>query len=420
MKKRVAIITHETSLVGGLATMVTFLYRTLVQSGRYQPELISLATSASDTASLQLRSPRTWLRQPKIVDLAWHDLVFKHAGVWGSELEFQRYQPRRKLTDLLQRFDLLQFVVGSPPWVCVAEGTDRPVFLWTATTTRADRASQMQKGSSLRRAWSSVMVPITERFEHRGLKAAHSVFALSEYTRSAIQPVVGAEKLVLAPCGVDTELFRPSPDATGKYILCVARFSDPRKNVRLLLDAYAQLKTKLDVVPDLYLIGDLPCEESRLHLQRLGIAGKVQLLGPKRGEELAAVYRNALFFVLSSNEEGLGIVILEAMASGLPVVSTACGGPATAISEGVTGLLTPIGNGGALADAMEALLRDPGLCARMKREARKTAVERFSIAAAGQVFLDEYDKMWKPVTEPQMHRAVKSPFPAVTAHLSEP
>lgn len=420
MKKRVAIITHETSLDGGLATMVTFLYRTLLNSGRYEPELISLATSASDTASLQLRSPGTWLRQPKIVDLAWHDLVFKHVGVWGSELEFQRYQPRRKLTDLLQGFDLLQFVVGSPPWVCVAENTDRPVFLWTATTTRADRASQMQKGSSLRRAWSSVMVPITERFEHRALKAAHSVFALSEYTRSAIQPVVGAEKLVLAPCGVDTDLFRPSADATGKYILCVARFSDPRKNVRLLLDAYAQLITKLEVVPDLYLIGDLPSEESRLHLQRLGLAGKVQLLGPKRGEELAEVYRNALFFVLSSNEEGLGIVILEAMASGLPVVSTACGGPATAISEGATGLLTPVGNARALADAMEALLSDPALCARMRREARTIAVERFSIAVAAQVFLDEYDDMWKPLTEPQMHRAVKSPFPAVPAHLSEP
>lgn len=421
MKKRVAIITHEMSLVGGLPTMITFLYRTLLRSGRYEPEIISLATSASDRASLQLRSPATWLHKPKIEHLAWHDLVFTHVGVWCSELEFQRYRPRRMLTELLQGFDLLQFVVGSPPWVCVAEGIDRPVFLWTATTTRADRASQMQTGSLLKRTWSSVMVPITERFEHRALKASDSIFALSEYTRSAVEPIVGAGKVVLAPCGVDTELFRPAANARGDYVICVARFSDPRKNVRLLLDAYAQLKKKLKVIPDLYLIGDPPSEESRLHLQRLGIADKVQLLGPKRGEELADVYRNALFFVLSSNEEGLGIVILEAMASGLPVISTACGGPATAIAEGVTGTLTPLGDAGALADAMEALLRDPAVCARMGKEGRRIAVERFSLAAAGKVFLDQYDNMLKgPVSEPQMHRAMKSSFSAVPAALPEP
>lgn len=420
MKKRVAIITHETSLVGGLPTMVFFLYRTLLESGRYEPDIISLATSASDTTSLQLRSPKTWLRQPQIEDLAWHDIVFKHVGVWGSELEFQRYRPRRMLTELLQDYDLLQFVVGSPPWVCVAEGIDRPVFLWTATTTRADRASQMRNGSAFRRTWSSAMVPLTERFEHRGLKAANSVFALSEYTRAAVQPLVGAAKVVLAPCGVDTELFRPSANAIGKYILCVARLSDPRKNVRLLLDAYSQLKTKLDAVPDLYLIGDPPSEESRLHLQRLGIADRVHLLGPKLGEELADLYRNALFFVLSSNEEGLGIVILEAMASGLPVVSTSCGGPATAILEGVTGRLTPIDDAGALADAMEALLRDPALCARMGIEGRRIAVERFSITAAGKVFLDQYDKMWnEPLSEPEMHR-VKRSLSSLPAALSEP
>lgn len=421
MKKRVAIITHETSLVGGLPTMVTFLHRTLLQSGRYEPEIISLATSASDRASLQLKSPETWLRQPKIEHLAWHDLVFRHVGVWGSELEFQRYRPRRMLTDLLQEFDLLQFVVGSPPWVCVAEEIDRPVFLWTATTTRADRASQMRKGSSLKRIWTFVMVSIAERYERRALKSAHSVFALSEYTRFAVEPIVGPGRVIMAPCGVDTERFRPAAKARSNYILCVARLSDPRKNVRLLLDAYAQLKKKLKVIPDLYLIGDSPSEESRLHLQRLGIAHKAQLLGPKQGEELAELYRDALFFVLSSNEEGLGIVILEAMASGLPVISTACGGPATAISEGLTGMLTPIGDAGALADAMEALLRDPAVCARMGKEGRRVAVERFSLPSAGKVFLDQYDKILKsPVSEPRMHRAMKSPFSAMPATLPEP
>src|SRR5882672_4468952 len=120
MTKRVAIITHELSLVGGLPTMITFLRNTLLQSGRYEPELISLATSISDPASLALTRPSTWLHGIQIRRVPWHDLSFTHVGTWGSELEFQRYRPRRMLTELLKRYDLLQFVAGSPPWVCTA------------------------------------------------------------------------------------------------------------------------------------------------------------------------------------------------------------------------------------------------------------------------------------------------------------
>ncbi len=418
MKKRVALITHEMSLVGGLPTMITFLYRTLLESGRYQPELISLATSASDTASLQLKAPRTWFRGAKIEQVPWHDFVFTHVGVWGSELEFQRYRRRRKLTEVLQRYDLLQFVVGSPPWVCTADGADRPIFLWTATTTRADRASQMRRGSILRRAWSLLMVRISERYERRALKATHSVFALSEYTRAAVQSIAAPGKVVLAPCGVDTDLFRPAEKPDSSYIVCVARFSDPRKNVRLLLDAYAMLQKRVAPAPDLYLIGDPPSEEARLQLRSLGLAEKVRLIGPKQGEELAELYRNALFFVLSSNEEGLGIVILEAMASGLPVVSTMCGGPATAIVEGETGFLTPVGDAQALADAMEILLRDPILFAYMGKEGRRIAEERFSLAAASKVFLDKYDELLKDrESELPCQKSMQDSFSAMPAAL---
>ena len=400
MKKRVALITHEISGAGGLPTMIAFLHRLLTESGRYEVELISLATSASDSASLQLKSPATWIREPRIERVPWRDLTFTHAGVWGSELEFQRYRPRRKLTELLQAYDLLQFVVGSPPWVCIAEGIDRPTLLWTATTTRADRASQIRNGSMARRAWSSLMIPLTEQSERRGLEAAHKVFALSEYTRAAVESIIGPERVVLSPCGVDTNLFRPGARPQTGYMLSVARFSDPRKNVRLLLEAYAELLQKIPGAPDLYLIGDPPSEAAQLYLQSLGIARKVQLLGPKHGEELAALYRNTLFFVLSSDEEGLAIVILEAMASGLAVVSTDCGGPATAVGQGETGLLTPVGDAKELAGAMELLTQDANLRERFGREGRRVAEERFSLASAGQVFLDTYDKVLNATSSP--------------------
>jgi glycosyltransferase involved in cell wall biosynthesis len=238
------------------------------------------------------------------------------------------------------------------------------------------------------------MIPLAEGYERRGLRCARQVFALSEYTRRAVSSICDPSKVTLAPCGIDTDLFRPGPSAAGDYLICVARFSDPRKNVRLLLDAYAAVRHRVAQLPDLYLIGDPPSEASQQYLQRLGLAGKVRLMGPKSGEELATLFRNALFFVLPSNEEGLAIVILEAMASGLAVVSTDCGGPSTAITEGETGFLTPVGDVSALAAAMEKLLADPALRQRLGQAGRRCAVERFSFAAAGRIFLEKYDEFF--------------------------
>jgi len=391
--KKVALITHEMSVVGGLPTMVKFLYRTLLESGRYDPTLISLATSASDQASLQLMSPGSWLQGAQIQKIVWHDLMFNHAGVWGSELEFQRYRPRRKLSELLEPYDILQFVVGSSPWARVARHTNRPILIWTATTTSADRASQRREASFQRRVWSSLMMPITEQYERRSLEAANTIFALSEYTKTIVEAKVGRDKVLLAPCGVDTSMFHPTPTPNGNYILSVGRFSDPRKNVRLLLEAYAELCRRMPDSPDLYLVGEQPLEAVQLHLIKLGLANKVGLIGPKKGEELAEIYRRAKFFVLSSDEEGLAIVILEAMASGLACVSTDCGGPATAVKNGRTGFLTPVGDAAQLASRMAALLADERLRLQMGKAARKVAEERFSLAATGQVFLRRYDEL---------------------------
>ena len=109
--------------------------------------------------------------------------------------------------------------------------------------------------------------------------------------------------------------------------------------------------------------------------------------------ELARLYREVVVFVLSSDEEGLGIVILEAMASGLPVVSTDCGGPGTAIVEGKTGFLTPVGDADALAEAMQRFLDDSSLCQHMGRAGRRVAGEQFSLAVTGKVYLDHYDRL---------------------------
>jgi glycosyltransferase involved in cell wall biosynthesis len=98
-------------------------------------------------------------------------------------------------------------------------------------------------------------------------------------------------------------------------------------------------------------------------------------------------------FVLSSTEEGLGIVILEAMACGIPVVSTRCGGPEVSVIDGVNGYLTPLEDDKTLALRMKALVSDDELRRVMGRKGRHLAEERFSLAVTSQTILNTYDQL---------------------------
>ena len=178
------------------------------------------------------------------------------------------------------------------------------------------------------------------------------------------------------------------------YILTVSRLSDPRKNVRLLIDAYYHLRQERPSVPRLVLAGTTaPPPSDWEYAKTLGLAEHIEVRVNLSLGELAALYRDAAVFVLSSDEEGLGVVILEAMASGLPVISTDCGGPATAVLHGQTGLLTPVGDVKALAEAMRYLLTDVSLRRRMGQAGRERAEHVFSLDAAGQVYLRKYDEL---------------------------
>jgi glycosyltransferase involved in cell wall biosynthesis len=390
--RRIALVVHELVRVGGLPTMTDFLRRVAIESGRYQPDIITIATSAADRSSVLLRSPRSWLRGIQVGTVTWRGIDHPHVGAWFSELEFQRYRPRRALTALLQQYDLVQVIAGTPAYAYAAAHVTCPLLVWTATTSWPDRASRFRTASVGRKAVSSLMIPIAQRYDRLALRRADAVFALSRYTLATVQPFAQPGRATLAPCGVDTALFQPGA-IPRRYILSTARFSDARKNVTLLLRAYAETVRRRRTVPDLWLVGDAPSPANRVLMQELGIAEHVRLLGEKSAKELAALYREALMFVLPSDEEGLAIVVLEAMASGVPVVSTNCGGPATAITDGETGLLTPIGDVSAMVSSIERVLDDEGLRKRIAHAARRRIEDRFSIQAAGNVFLDKYDEL---------------------------
>lgn len=389
-RRRVALVTHAVD--GGVGSMVRFLAQVLEESGLYEPEIILVATSVRDPASVRLLKPGTWLRGPRMIPGEFGSLPCNHVGAFLSELEFLRYRPRRILNQLLSRYDLIQVVAGTPAWAGVALAVDRPVCLFAATTAAQERVSRLRGSVGWRRLWLQAMTRITSRIERSVISAVDCVFAESSYTYSLLAPWRGMGRMVIAPPGVDTSFFVPAAAfRPGGHIIAVGRLADPRKNVGLLLRAYRQLRDSLPLAPRLVFVGHTPLQPAdEALLGDLELTAHVEVHVNVAPEALRALYRGASLFVLSSDEEGLGIVILEAMASGLPVVSTDCGGPRTAVEPGETGLLTPVGDVQALAGAMRALLADPLHCQRMGRAGRNLIERRFSLAAAGRIYLDEY------------------------------
>lgn len=158
-------------------------------------------------------------------------------------------------------------------------------------------------------------------------------------------------------------------------ILCVAHIR-PRKGQMVLIEALGRL-------PDLgfqaVLAGDTKdssyLADLRAAIDRYGLNGRVTLAGLLEGEKLVQAYAEADIFVLPSFHEPFGIVVYEAMSSGLPVVASDVDGIREQVTEGVEGLLVPPGNPDALAGALRKIMVDTEMRAEMGQRAVKRSAE---------------------------------------------
>ena len=160
----------------------------------------------------------------------------------------------------------------------------------------------------------------------------------------------------------------------------------PRKDHETLVRAIAELRTRGEVVPRVAIIGsdgDAYAGHVRRLIDELGLQDDIALLGaiPNPLPYVAA----ADAFVLSSRNEGLGIVLLEAMGLGTPIISTdAPSGPRWVLEDGRCGVMTPVGDPPALADAITRLLADEPMRRQLVQAGRERAREFTPASVAGQ------------------------------------
>jgi D-inositol-3-phosphate glycosyltransferase len=186
---------------------------------------------------------------------------------------------------------------------------------------------------------------------------------------------VGADpgRVRVIPCGVDVELFRPRPQAAARarlgldaehVLLFVGRLT-PIKGLETLLRALAVLRSDGFAASRVALLvvgGTKGDSDDGAHLRRLaqdlGVAAWVDFRGPQPQEALTDYYAAADLCIMPSRYESFGMVALEAMASGLPVIASRAGGLAVTVQDGTTGRLVPEGDVTALARAVTGFLVD--------------------------------------------------------------
>jgi glycosyltransferase involved in cell wall biosynthesis len=199
--------------------------------------------------------------------------------------------------------------------------------------------------------------------------------------------------------GVDCAAIRPrDPAEETRTVLHVARLVEV-KGTKHLIGAFARLAGRFADV-ELTIVGDGPLKASLQALAgSLGIGARVHFLGPRPYPEVLGLMRKAAMLVLPSiraadgRVEGLGMVLLEAAATGVPTVGSRIGGIPEGVIDGETGFLAPERDEEALAGRMAALLDNRDLRLSMGAKARALVEDRFDLRRQTGLLEDHYDSV---------------------------
>lgn len=254
------------------------------------------------------------------------------------------------------------------------------------------------------------MVDISPNERLRGFKlwvmerGIHRFVSVSQSLAAAVaeQGLINPAKTSVIYNGIDTARYHRAPAALlhtrlglpPEALLAVSIGNvRPAKGYDILIDAAAQL---IDRYPELHFViaGHIKqslMQQLEARMAARGVASRMHFIGFV--DDTAEVLSDADLFVLSSTSEGFSISTVEALASGLPMVVTRCGGPEEIVTPDHDALMVPPGDAQALADGIDRLLSNADLKQRLAGNGRHTAQTRFDI----QAMLDQYQAIYNKI-----------------------
>jgi glycosyltransferase involved in cell wall biosynthesis len=245
--------------------------------------------------------------------------------------------------------------------------------------------------------------------------------AVSDEVAQSLKPLYGIHSCRVIPNGIPTSQYA-HPSVSRKewrvkagfrddhvLFVCVARFAE-QKNHALLLDAFAK-RPAANPNAHLVLVGDGPLREQlQAQAKSLGLAERIHFMGVRT--DIPEILKAMDVFVLSSDWEGNPLSVMEAMAAGLPIISTAVGGVPGLLSNGKEGLLEERGDAAGLANSMAFLLESPDARRAMGAAAAQRAKAHFDVSA----MVQQYEQLYEHLFDHSHH--LTSEKSLHTSHLS--
>lgn len=348
-------------LGGGAANATARLLDILSQDSRF---VIDLICSSLDIEKLETISPTVTLHR---LDIGKHgDLHYQTQKdllryAWAARAYAAKLHREQPYDGCLAFFGIPCGVVARSlriPYIVSLRGSDVPFY--NPRFAMLDRL-------------------LFQRLSRRVWRDARAVVANSEGLRTLALNTAPHQRIPVIPNGVDTARFHPAPQLPATLeILTVARLI-PRKGIHHLISALSLLPPGVRLT----IAGSGTERESLERLARQqGMGAQVRFLGPLPNGALPEVYRTASVFVLPSLNEGMSNTVLEAMASGLPLVLTDTGGTQELLSDGVNGFVVEKECAASIASALRRYVEQPELLAQHGAESRRRAGERSWSATA--------------------------------------
>jgi len=314
-------------------------------------------------------------------------------GCTFPELEFSYYRPTELWRSVISGFDRHIAVGGTVLVSNPLVEMNIPHMTWCASTMIDDRYDRRQAMPILRRLIDRAIVgPVQRKMERKILARSTRFMTVSNYARDTLIAAGGtAGNFATVPVPVDCNFFSPRDQVPAAKIGFAGRADDPRKNIGLLLQAFRIIAAR-DPEAELRLTGDATPKLQQM-IATLGISDRVVWSGWLDRAGLAEFYRSLDVFVFPSAKEGLGIAGIEAMACGVPVVSTRAGGTEDFVLEGETGRLVD-SDPTAMADAISAIYTRREARDRLGLNARQLIADRYSMERFEKNIADNWQKTW--------------------------
>ncbi len=240
------------------------------------------------------------------------------------------------------------------------------------------------------RRWHSFL-----RMQMKVVTRLENLVTVSEASRKDIANdfSLHSNRLDIVHNGIDTAVFRPLPEIQREHctVMATASADTPLKGLDYLINAIAQLA---DELPNLKLIvlGKLKADGDTAKLiKRLGVSDRITFYSGLSSEEVAGLYARATCAVVPSIYEGFGLPAGEAMACGVPVISTDGGALPEVVGD--AGITIPTRDASAIASAIRVMLDDENLRSRLAQRGRQRILEKFSWAVAA----EQMEKLYRRI-----------------------